>query len=528
MGKYLFDSVIFDLDGIITKTAIVHAQAWKRAFDEYLQLRRQRDGEPFKEFTHEGDYLPFVDGKPRYEGVDSFLKSRDISIPFGDASDSPDQETVCGLGNKKNVKFRDYLDNDGVEVYSSTIELVKKLKTEEIKVGVASSSKNCKVILQSAGIEDLFETRVDGMVSAEIGLKGKPEGDIFVKAASNLDAAVSLSVVVEDAVSGVLAGRNGGFGMVIGVAREGNRDELLKNGADLVVEDLSEIDIDYINNWFLRRPRPLFDSWEKEIEQDSRLNPIFARCAKSVFFGLKKPVLFLDYDGTLTPIVDRPEWAVISDEMRNTIKELASKFTVAIVSGRMREDVENLLGIDGLFYAGSHGFDINGPGFSMIEPRVKELIPLVDKMIAELKKELGDIQGVIIEEKKLSTAVHYRLVDEEKYLTRIKDFVDKVVSQNSKFRLLCGKKVFEILPNIDWDKGKAVRWIMQAFNLSWSEASVIYIGDDTTDEYAFRVVRTRGTAILVSKEGKESSADFGMSTPDDTKKLFEMIIAEAK
>jgi len=245
-----FKAVIFDLDGVVTKTALVHAAAWKAMFDEYLHLREKRDGEPFKEFTHEKDYLPYVDGKPRYEGVKSFLESRNVHIPFGDPEDPVDKETVCSLGNRKNVKFREVLQNQGVEIYDSTVALIKDLKNQGVRVGVASSSKNCQYVLQSAGLEELFETRVDGVVSAELGLKGKPQPDIFVRAAANVGAKPAESVVVEDAVSGVQAGRNGDFGLVIGIAREQNENELKENGADLVIKDFAGIDFVAVTRWF--------------------------------------------------------------------------------------------------------------------------------------------------------------------------------------------------------------------------------------------------------------------------------------
>jgi len=250
---YHFDAVIFDLDGVVTQTAVVHASAWKAMFDEYLRLREKRDGEPFKEFTHENDYLPYVDGKPRYKGVESFLESRGIHIDFGDKSDEPGKETVCGLGNQKNVKFVEVLKKDGAEVYQSTVDLIRDLKTKGVRIGVASSSANCQYILQSTGLEDLFETRVDGVVSAELGLKGKPEGDIFVTAAKNVDTKPDRAIVVEDAVSGVQAGANGGFGLVIGIARENNKEELKSNGADVVISDFANITADMIEQWFIQK-----------------------------------------------------------------------------------------------------------------------------------------------------------------------------------------------------------------------------------------------------------------------------------
>ena len=239
--KINFDAVIFDMDGVITKTALTHAAAWKKMFDEYLRKREAENEEPFVEFTHAGDYLPYVDGKPRYKGVQSFLESRNINIPFGDPSDEPGKETICGLGNRKNEAFNEVLEQEGVEVYPSTIALLNELKKAGIKLGVASSSKNCKPVLEKVDLLSIFEARVDGIVSAEMGLHGKPEPDIFTTACDIVKAEYSKSIVVEDAVSGVQAGVKGKFGLTIGIARENNVKELKEAGAQVVVEDLEEI-----------------------------------------------------------------------------------------------------------------------------------------------------------------------------------------------------------------------------------------------------------------------------------------------
>ena len=249
MKPYHFEAVIFDLDGVITKTASVHSHAWKKMFDDYLKQREEKRGEPFKPFTTD-DYLAYVDGKPRYDGVKSFLESRNISIPYGTPEDTPDMETVCGLGNKKNEAFNEVLKNEGVEVYPASVKLMKELRANGIHVGVASSSKNCRAVLEAAGLMELVETRVDGVVSAEMGLNGKPAPDIFITAAKNLGVKPFRAVVVEDASSGVAAGKNGNFGYVLGVARENNRKELLINGADEVVNDLEETSIQKIEEWF--------------------------------------------------------------------------------------------------------------------------------------------------------------------------------------------------------------------------------------------------------------------------------------
>jgi HAD superfamily hydrolase (TIGR01509 family) len=251
-----FDAVIFDMDGVITKTAVAHSLAWKKMFDGYLHYREKEYHEPFREFTHAHDYLSFVDGRPRYNGVETFLKSRGINIPFGEPDDDPEKETVCGLGNRKNEFFNQAIEEAGVEVYDSTIRLIRELLASGVKVGVATSSKNCVLILEKAGIAGLFQTRVDGVVSAELGLHGKPAPDISTTASDNLGVKCQRAIIVEDAVSGVQAAARGNFGLVIGVARENNSHELKTNGADIVVEDLSEVNADQLDRLISSKQKP--------------------------------------------------------------------------------------------------------------------------------------------------------------------------------------------------------------------------------------------------------------------------------
>ncbi len=233
------------MDGVITDTASVHGASWKQAFDTYLRSREQAYHEPFREFTS-ADYLAYVDGRPRYKGVQAFLNSRGISLEFGSPGDPPDRETICGLGNLKNSLFNRLLD-DGVKIFDSSIALVRNLRSNGIKVGLATSSKNGAAILNTTQTTNLFDTVVDGNVSERLGLKGKPEPDIFTTASDNMRVPYGRTVVVEDAVSGVQAGVKGGFALIIGVARAGSAPELQKNGADIVVRDLSETSLEQIN-----------------------------------------------------------------------------------------------------------------------------------------------------------------------------------------------------------------------------------------------------------------------------------------
>ncbi|MEE8356160.1 MAG: beta-phosphoglucomutase family hydrolase, partial [Anaerolineales bacterium] len=250
MRKSEIDAVIFDLDGVITNSTPLHSLAWKQMFDQFLKSWAQNTGTPFREFTHQEDYLAYVDGKPRYTGVKSFLESRGIDLPYGDPTQEPDQDTVCGLGNLKNELYNGMLTERGVEIYTTSIEFIHELKDAGIPLGLATSSKNSERVLELTGLIDLFQTRVDGIVSAELGLEGKPSPDIFHTACDRLGAAYDRSVIIEDANSGVQAGYRGNFGLVLGVARENNKQELELHGADLVVEDLLEITLEDLRNWF--------------------------------------------------------------------------------------------------------------------------------------------------------------------------------------------------------------------------------------------------------------------------------------
>ena len=235
-----FDAVLFDLDGVITDTVKMHATCWKKMFDEYLRKRANKEGESFIPFEIASDYKLYVDGKPRFDGVRDFIRSRGIKLPEGTPEDSPETETVCGLGNRKNDLVNEVIDSVGVDAYESTITLARQIRDAGIKIAVVTSSQNCDAVLKAAKIEDLFNVRVDGNTILEQHLSGKPAPDSYLEGAKRLGVDPKRSVVVEDAISGVQAGRNGKFGLVIGVDRKGNAEELKKNGADVVVKDLGE------------------------------------------------------------------------------------------------------------------------------------------------------------------------------------------------------------------------------------------------------------------------------------------------
>jgi beta-phosphoglucomutase family hydrolase len=237
----MFDAVLFDLDGVLTSTAKIHAACWRSMFDDFLRKHADRRRQPFTPFDIEHDYKAYVDGKPRYDGVRSFLESRGITLPYGSPADDPVTESVCGLGNRKDELVKRAIAAGKVEAYPGSVTLLHELRERKMLMAVVSSSNNCEEVLEAAGIADFFDARVDGIVATEKGLHGKPAPDTFLHAAHALDVSPEKAVVVEDALAGVEAGRAGGFGLVVGVDRSDVGAALRRHGADIVVTDLAEL-----------------------------------------------------------------------------------------------------------------------------------------------------------------------------------------------------------------------------------------------------------------------------------------------
>ena len=498
-----FDAVIFDLDGVVTDTASVHAAAWKKMFDDVLSRHAARKDIPFKPFDPNKDYRLYVDGKPRVDGVKSFLESRGIELPEGRPEGPAGTETIHGLGNLKNEYFLEEIKARGAEVYESTVDWVHSVKKHGLKTAIISSSKNCAMILDGVNLSDLFDVRVDGVDSEILGIPGKPAPDIFIEAARQLKVEPERAVVIEDAISGVQAGRAGKFGLVVGIARAGDREALLDHGADVAVEDLSEICVAGDLDAAKQLPSALDD---------------FERISRQA--GGKEIAVFLDYDGTLTPIAETPDQAVMQEDMRQTVIELSRHCPVGIISGRDLEDVRNKVRIDSIVYAGSHGFDITDPSGLQIENRIgMEFLPVLDRAEKELSRELVSIQGILVERKKFAIAIHYRLVDPGTVET-IEKIVDEVAARHPELRKAYGKKIFELRPDIDWHKGKALLDLLRTLRLHGEDVLPFYIGDDVTDEDAFRALKGRGIGIVVWDKPYETAAAYSLKNPLEVREFL--------
>jgi len=488
-----FDAAIFDLDGVITNTANTHAAAWKRLFDDFL---RQRYGTGFIPFSIEDDYLSYVDGRPRYEGVRTFLRSRAIELPHGDPSDTSDKETICSLANVKNRYFREAVAAEGVEVFDDALTLIRWLKDVGIGIAVVTASKNCELILRTAGLESFFDARVDGVDIEKSGLIGKPEPDTFLEAARRLGALPRHCVVFEDAFVGVEAGQLGGFGLVVGVDRHDGPTAFLEHGADVAVNDLRKLEVEGL-------PLAL-----------DRLEEIASRLRG------QKHAVCLDYDGTLTRIVSRPEEALLAEHTRAVVRELMRVCAVAIVSGRELADIKGLVGLD-VIYVANHGFELAIPGgpIETYEPATA-LKPEVAAIARTAEERLGSVPGVLIEPKPFSVAIHYRLVGGDD-LPLVHQEVNQLLSECQGLRLMEGKKVHEFTPDLDWDKGRAVSFLAERIGKPLE--GIIFIGDDATDEDVFRVIRGRGTGIVVWDGPRQTAAAYYLSGPDQVERFLKYL-----
>lgn len=492
VDRTAIDAVVFDMDGVVTRTAAVHAAAWKQLFDDFLERRAAAAGLDGTPFDADSDYRVYVDGKSRYDGVRSFLSSRDITLPEGAPGDPPDVETVCGLGNRKNGYFIDQLERNGVQPFESTVQLVRSLQQLDIGTAIISASENATAVLSAAGIGTLFPVQVDGLVARRLALLGKPDPAVFLEATRQLGSVPERAIVVEDALAGVEAGRRGGFAHVIGVDRTGYPDALRASGADVVVPDLADVTTD---------PPTL---------------PSALTCAADIArrIGGTPPAVFLDYDGTLTPIVERPELATLPDAMAAVLRDLAARCPVTIVSGRDLANLRQMVTLDGVVYAGSHGFDVDAP--EELGGRVRRGEDFADVLAAaraRLKEAVAPIAGAWVEDKAFAVTLHFRQVAPED-VPAVEAAFAAVADAFPDLRRTGGKKVLELRPNVEWDKGRALLMLLERIDRSGPHFP-LFVGDDETDEDAFCAVAGSGIGIRVGDPHVASAAEYFLADTDE-------------
>ncbi|WP_225000180.1 trehalose-phosphatase [Cesiribacter sp. SM1] len=506
MSHLPYKAVILDMDGVLTNTSSLHCSAFKKIFNELLQKKLGSGYVPFDE----EDYKRYLAGMPRYKGIRSFIESRNLNLPEGNAADTPDQDTIYGLGKRKNDYFHKLLAEEGVEVFGDALQMMGRWRQLGVPMALVSSSRNAEEVLHAGGVLDFFDIRIDGQTTEERGLNGKPDPDTFLAASRELGVAPEKAIVFEDARAGVAAGKKGGFGWVVGVARNGEDRELEEAGADIIVHKLTELDNFMQNQATPREAHELPHALQSRQEIEKKLQGY-------------TPVLFLDYDGTLSPIVKDPEKAILSDEMRSILSKLAEKVTVAVVSGRDRADVQKKVGLENVVYAGSHGFDIEGPnGLELQYEGGQAAQPALDDATRSLNNKIGSIAGVQIERKKYAIAVHYRNVADEQVEAVIQAVEDEL-SRQEKLKGGGGKKIKELKPKIDWHKGRATEWLMEKLNLKGEKVLPVFIGDDLTDEDGLKAVHEKGIGIIAGEHGEKTWAHYRVEDVEEVQQFLQQL-----
>lgn len=484
--RFPFSALVLDVDGVVTDTRKHHLRAWKKVFDEILSTRG------LSEFTP-SDYERFVDGKPREDGIASFFNSRGISL---EASE------VRSIGDAKNEFYLGLLEEDPPKTYDDFLEAHTFWESQGLILIAVSSSKNARMILDRAGVASKFETIFDGTDALALKLRGKPAPDIFLQALKSNNLTPEDSALVEDSVAGISAGRSGNYKFVFGMSRQGQTASsvLYRSGADAVVSSLREVGI--LKNGLL--------NW----------TDFLARV------GDREVALFVDFDGTLTDIVDDPKDAQLSESMRALLETCSKSFKVSVISGRDRVDVKQRVGIESVFYSGCHGLEISGPGcFHFEVEEVSKLLPRLEEATLLLTSKFSHISGVLIERKRYSTALHYRMVTgvpeervEREALEALRGF--------GELRIKLGKKVIEILPNVNWDKSLAVEKISEILAIDPRLTVPIYIGDDTTDEDVFVAYRRKGICMKVCDDEYLKNAHYALASPREVHRFLELLARE--
>ena len=483
-------------------TAKAHLAAWKETMDPLLADRGQAA-------VARADDLGGVDGVANPDSVRRFLAARGIEVPEG-AEDDLRHDTLRGLCNLENRRFGAWLEDNPVPLFEDAVDLMRGLAGAGIRIGIVAASRNTRRLIEAAGLGETIDATIDGGEAQDLGLAIRPDPAQLVETARRLDAQPHETAVIEDTVAGVTAAAAGRFGLVIGVNRRqddpgAQRHALRANGADLVTRDL----------------RRLLLPGGGGLRTLDRLPLVWDRLeAFGAHLKGRRLSVFLDFDGTLSPIVDDYRAASIPDETRDAIRRLAGTCPVAIISGRDLADVRARVGIDDVIYAGSHGFDIAGPDGLQARPDAAdaflEPIAAADR---DLRAAVAHIRGAMVERKTFSVAVHYREVAQGD-VAALGEAVESVLARHDKLRKGRGKKVIEIQPRADWDKGRAVEWLLEHTHLGERAALPLYLGDDLTDEDAFAALGSRGVGISVRGGGRATLADHALADPDDVRRFL--------
>lgn len=493
--------IIFDMDGVITQTATLHFKAWKITIENFFtQIFDEK-----KLFT-ENDYFHYLDGMTRKEGVANYFLNIGLSEDMLKGIYKNLEECIEDLCKKKNTLLLQILSEETVECFPDSLKFIEFLLLQDYKIGLISSSKNCLPILKKTQIDNIFSVYVDGLFCEQMNLPGKPHPAIFLEAAKRLDLLPEECLIVEDAIAGVCAAKKGGFGVVALDRKNKLYKDFLKFQPDFVLNDLSS------NQTFLYH----------QLRKHATLQPGFKSlsCIMDLIENENQLAIFLDYDGTLTPIVETPDKAVLSQRMFHCLTQLSQNYLTVIMSGRELKNLKKLINVPTIFYSGNHGLEFIAPNDEIVSYQVgEEFKEELSFVYLHLVSLLRTIEGCIVENKKYSLSIHYRLVSESKHLY-ISQVIDEVLSDCPNLIRHSGKKVFEIRPNIIWNKGVASAFILNNLKLKNPNIIPLYIGDDLSDEDAFETFDKGGITIKVMDQPETTKAHYFLNSPSEVENFL--------
>lgn len=495
------EGFIFDLDGVVTDTQELHARAWEMMFNEFLRARRGKhsDGDERLDDFSSSDYTNFLDGKPRSAGIRSFLESRGITLP---------EDEVSRLSRIKNDHFLELVDSEGARLIHDTVAFIQDLRKAHIPTALVSSSRNARRILGKSGLSDYFDTVVTPNEAEKIDLRGKPYPDYFLEASKQIRKSPEKCVVVEDSLAGVEAALAGGFGEVVGLDYHGDEKKLAllkEHGAHEAVSSL----------WNMNSVREILPLPNVLEEFDG----IFPSHSKLDYF------LFLDFDGTLSPIVDDPAEAEVLEELPAIIQKCTEYFRVCIITGRDTPVIKAKLHLSNVIYAACHGFEITSfPNFTYQVEEARAAVPLLDEAEKKFRDDFEGVEGFVLERKSFGVALHYRMIASERKVEELKEKVLDYVSTVPGLKLHEGEDVLEVLPQVHWDKGMAMLKIYEVTGLQQKDLPPLYIGDGQTDEDAFREMESWGIPVLASVEQRPTRARYHLRGPTEVKEFLTKLL----
>ncbi|MGE0081664.1 MAG: trehalose-phosphatase [Thiohalomonadaceae bacterium] len=487
-----FDAVLFTLDGVLVQTDTVFSGAWQEAFDEFLA--RRVPGAGHTPFDPQHDYDTQVHGRAPLDAAQRLLDARNLVVPTGKPNDTPRSVSAWGLANAAQARIVARLRGAPPPIYEPAVRLARTLRGCGIRVATVSLSRQAEEVLRATGMAALFHARVDGRDLERFRMRAWPAPDLWLEALRRLEVPAARAAAFVAGEAQAEAARAAGITTLW--------DVTAAPAGHPAMFDLFTVVL----------PASAAD-------EAQALPSALAEVERIAPPG-RKLALFLDFDGTLTGITGTPREAILAPAMRDVLASLAERTPLAIVSGRDLDNLQARVGLSNLWYAGSHGFDIAGPDDLRYQPaEALACLPALDAAEQFLRDQLAGVEGALVERKRFALAAHYRPVAPGE-AQRVKAAAEAARSMTEGLRASHGKKVIELLPDVDWHKGRAMQWLLERMA---PEAWPVYIGDDQTDEDAFILLAGHGAGIVVQDQPAATAARYRLRSPDEVLEFLSLL-----